>query len=55
MAVSQTLLTWPLFMVLELLEVFQEVFQVEVEGGGADVVPVSLTGRLSISDINTPC
>ena len=43
MAVSQTLLIWLLFMVLELLEVLG-VFQVEVEGGGADVVPVSPTG-----------
>ena len=51
MAVSQTLLTWQLSTVLEVAEVSQ----VEVEGSGADVVPVSLTGRLSMSDINPPC
>ena len=50
MAVSRTPLTWPGFILLELelVVVFKVVFKLVVEGGGADVVPVSLTGRLSI-------
>ena len=52
MAASRTPLTWPVFTMVEFkvefMVEYKVVYKVEVEGGGAAVVPVSLTGRLSV-------
>ena len=47
-AASRTPLTWPVFTMVEFMVEFMVVYKVEVEGGGAAVVPVSLTRSFSV-------